>query len=174
MAQEHTERGFAVYARVQIGGDGYDLIVDFTVQESSLATERRVWVGKGEHRGHLTEQQARAVRDALTEFLGDEGDEYHTMDELYEYRMLYNAHAAQGWLAATFPVVKSWWHSDGELCFGGGWFIVVAELPTGQVANHYKAEHWDLFDVPAVDLPPRYDGHTPDVAAERLRAAVTP
>lgn len=72
MAQEHTERGFAVYARVEIGGDGYDPIVDFTVQESSLATERRVWVGKGEHRGHLTEQQARAVRDALSEFLGDE------------------------------------------------------------------------------------------------------
>jgi len=34
--------------------------------------------------------------------------------------------------------------------------------------------HWDLFDVPAVDLPPRYDGHTPAVAAERLRAAVMP
>lgn len=72
MAQEHTERGFAVYARVQIGGDGYGPIVDFTVQESSLATERRVWVGKAEQRGHLTEQQARAVRDALSEFLGDE------------------------------------------------------------------------------------------------------
>lgn len=72
MADEYTERGFAVFARVEIGGDGYDPIIDFTVQESSLATERRVWVGKGEHRGHLTEQQARAVRDALSEFLGDE------------------------------------------------------------------------------------------------------
>lgn len=82
MAQEHTERGFAVYARVKIGGDGYDSIVDFTVQESSLATERRVWVGKGENRGHLTEQQARAVRDALTEFLGDAHGEYHTLTEL--------------------------------------------------------------------------------------------
>lgn len=173
MADEYTERGFAVFARVKIGGDGYDPIVDFTVQESSLAVERRVWVGKGEHRGHLTEQQARAVRDGLNEFLGDEGDEHHTMEELYEYRMLYNAHAVQGWLAAGVPVVKSWRHSDGELCFGGGWFIVVATLPTGQVANHYAAEHWALFDVPAVELPPEYDGHTPAVAAARLRAAVT-
>lgn len=112
-----------------------------------------------------------ALLDRIAEL---EGDEHHTMDELYEYRMLYTAHAAQGWLAAGIPVVKSWHHSDGELCFGGGWFIVVATLPTGQVSNHYRAEHWTLFDVPAVDLPPVYDGHTPVAAAARLREAVTP
>lgn len=126
--------------------------------------------------GHCIDT-ARAMLDAagVPDLLARQGrDEYHTMDELYEYRMLYNAHAAQGWMAATFPVVKSWRHSDGELCFGGGWFIVVATLPTGQVANHYRAEHWDLFDVPVVDLPPAYDGHTPAVAADRLRASVTP
>lgn len=107
---------------------------------------------------------------------GSTSDGHHTFDELYDYRMLYNAHAAHGWLAAGGPVVKSWKHSDGELCFGGGWFIVTATLPTGQVSNHYKAEHWGLFAVPEVDLPPEYDGHTPQDAAERLRAAagVTP
>lgn len=97
-------------------------------------------------------------------------DDYHTMDELYDYRMLYNALAFNAWAAAgTYPVVKSWRHSDGELCFGGGWFIVVATLPTGQVANHYKAEHWDLFTIPEA-TPPTYDGHTPAIAAERMRA----
>lgn len=101
-----------------------------------------------------------------------QADEHHTMDELYEYRMLYNAHAARGWLAAGISVVKSWKHSDGEECFGGGWFIVVATLPTGQVSNHYAAEHWDLFDVPEVDRPLTYDGHTPADAAARLRAAL--
>ncbi|KUF05683.1 hypothetical protein [Leucobacter sp. G161] len=107
---------------------------------------------------------------------GSTSDGHHTFDELYDYRMLYNVHAAHGWLAAGIPVVKSWKHSDGELCFGGGWFIVTATLPTGQVSNHYKAEHWGLFAVPEVDLPPEYDGHTPQDAAERLRAAagVTP
>ena len=103
---------------------------------------------------------------------GEASDGYHTHNELYEYRLLYNAHAAHGWHAAGIPVVKSWHHSDGEQCFGGGWFIVTATLPTGQVSNHYKAEHWDLFQVPAVDLPPEYDGHTPAVAAERLRASL--
>lgn len=109
----------------------------------------------------------------MSEINGQTSDGYHTFDELYEYRMLYNAHAARGWLAAGIPVVKSRFHSDGEPCFGGGWFIVTATLPTGQVSNHYREEHWDLFAVPAVDLPPEYDGHTPADAAKRLRAWVS-
>lgn len=119
---------------------------------------------------------AALVAAAGTPVSGSTSDGHHTFDELYDYRMLYNVHAAHGWLAAGIPVVKSWKHSDGDLCFGGGWFIVTATLPTGQVSNHYKAEHWGLFAVPEIDLPPEYDGHTPQDAAERLRAAagVTP
>lgn len=96
------------------------------------------------------------------------GDQHHSMEEMYRYRLLYNAHAAHGWIAAGTPVVKSWRHSDGELCFGGGWFIVTATLPTGQVSNHYESAAWDLFQVPEVDLPPEWDGHTPADAADRL------
>ena len=112
------------------------------------------------------------LRRELDEARANPRDEYHTMDELYLYRMLYHAHAVRGWLADGIPVVKSWRHGTGELCFGGGWFIVVADLPTGQVSNHYPARDWDLFDVPAVDLPPEWDGHTPAEAARRLRAAL--
>ena len=100
---------------------------------------------------------------------GSTSDGHHTFDELYFYRMLYNAHAAHGWLAQGIPVVKSWRHADGEECFGGGWFIVTATLPAGQVSNHYESEHWGLFKVPEVDLPPEWDGHTPEDAAARLR-----
>lgn len=120
----------------------------------------------------------RAVSDALGTAY-DAGratlrDEHHTMEELYDYRMLYNALAFNAWASAgTFPVVKSWRHSDGELCFGGGWFIVVATLPTGQVSNHYSAEHWPLFQVPEA-APPEYDGHTPEVAAQRMRDLLAP
>jgi hypothetical protein len=105
----------------------------------------------------------------LRSLLAEPRDEHHTMTELYDYRMLYNAIAASGWAAAGGPAVKSWRHSDGELCFGGGWFVVVIELPTGQVTNHYAAEHWDLFKVPE-GAPPEYDGHTPEEAADRMRA----
>lgn len=98
-------------------------------------------------------------------------DGYHTMDELYEYRLLYHAHAARGWHAAGIPVVRSHRHSDGSEPFGGGWFIVVAQLPTGQVSNHYPLKDWSLFHgIPEAERPPAYDGHTPHDAAQRLRA----
>ena len=42
-------------------------------------------------------------------------------------------------------------------------------LPAGQVSNHYESKHWGLFKVPEVDLPPEWDGHTPEDAAARLR-----
>lgn len=101
-------------------------------------------------------------------------DGYHTMAELYEFRLLYNAHAALGWLAAGIPVVKSRFHHDGTVPFGGGWFIVVASLPTGQVSNHYELKDWDLFHVPEVALPPAYDGHSSTDVAQRLRDNLLP
>ncbi len=107
-------------------------------------------------------------------------DGYHTFDELYEFRMLYNA-AFFNQLARAdaieneyntevprYEVHKSWRHNDGEECFGGGWFIVVAQLPTGQITNHYKAEHWDLFKVPERDRAVKWDGHTPQDVIKRL------
>jgi hypothetical protein len=114
-----------------------------------------------------------AEREAQTLTAGDASDGYHTHNELYAYRMVYNAALFNEWARTSrHPVVKSRKHSDGEPCFGGGWFIVVATLPAGQVSNHYEAEHWDMFQVPAVDLPPTFDGHTPAEALERLRATL--
>ena len=116
---------------------------------------------------------ARAVIE-MTDKLksGEASDGYHTHNELYEYRVLYHAHAARHWLACGYPVTKSWNHADGVLCFGGGWFIVTAQLPTGQVSNHYAAKDWPLFDVPEVKRPAEWDGHTPQEAAARIRAAL--
>lgn len=76
MSQSRTPRGFAVYAEFEhmpysspTPGDGI-----FTVQESSLATERKVWVGRGNDRAQLSETEARIVRDALNEFLQEVSD----------------------------------------------------------------------------------------------------
>ena len=96
-------------------------------------------------------------------------DGYHTFAELYEYRLLYNALAAN---AMPERAVKSWKHSDGEDCFGGGWFVVVLDLPTGQVSNHYEADAWDLFHIPEVPTSPEWDGHTPQDASDRMRRAL--
>ena len=46
--------------------------------------------------------------------------------------------------------------------------VSTAVHPQGQVTNHYKEEWWDLFNIPSVERPSAYDGHTPQVAAARL------
>lgn len=110
--------------------------------------------------------------------MGEVSDGYHTFDELYYYRMLYNAaffnslafydNWAGGSWNVEFDVHKSKKHSDGEDCFGGGWFIVMAELPTGQISNHYEMKYWDYFKIPEKERANVWDGHTPQEAAERL------
>jgi hypothetical protein len=119
-------------------------------------------------------------------------DGYHTFKELYEFRKIYNAALFNEWAknwhlekeainngmlipmgfnSPKYQVHKSWKHYDGELCFGGGWFVVVAMLPTGQITNHYKAEDWDLFKIPEADkaLFP-FDSHTGQDVLERLKS----
>lgn len=98
-------------------------------------------------------------------------DGYHTFKELYEFRLLYNAALFNLMFNnADLSVHKSKKHSDGELCFGGGWFVVVAQLPTGQITNHYELKDWDLFQIPERDKAARWDGHTAQDVAKRLRA----
>lgn len=119
--------------------------------------------------------------------IGNFSDGYHTYNELYEFRKMYNAALFNEWgkgkeqhpewwkegkpfYTFTHNVHKSWRHHDGELCFGGGWFIVVAMLPTGQISNHYKAEDWDLFQVPVEEKALyEFDGHTGQDVLDRLR-----
>lgn len=102
--------------------------------------------------------------------MGEVSDGYHSFNELYRYRMLYNA-AFFNDLAKNeqVEVCKSRRHSDGEKCFGSDdWFIVMAMLPTGQVSNHYESKYWNLFDIPERETAFEYDGHTPNEAADRI------
>ena len=120
--------------------------------------------------------------------IGDLSDGHHTFNELYEFRKLYNAALFNEWAKyhndnvrnhdkrvhksihdSKYDVHKSWKHHDGEPCFGGGWFIVVAILPTGQISNHYKAEDWDLFKIPETEKALyEFDGHTSQDVVQRL------
>lgn len=120
-------------------------------------------------------------------------DGYHTFNELYEFRKMYNAVLFNSWAKEymlkeqqikngftqanmAFPlydVHKSWKHYDGEWCFEQEkvWFIVSAMLPTGLISNHYKAEDWDLFKVPEVEKALfKFDGHTAQDVLTRLKA----
>lgn len=101
-------------------------------------------------------------------------DGYHTFNELYEFRKFYNACLFNEWAKqGKYEVHKSIRHYEGEECFGGGWFIVVAILPTGQISNHYKLQDWDLFSIPESPkaLYP-FDGHTPQDVLVRLQLLI--
>jgi hypothetical protein len=137
--------------------------------------------------------QAQYFIDQLpSEAKGFLSDGYHTFTELYEFRKMYNAALFNEWAEkwhtlskanpkmdldemelkhlVKYQVHKSLRHHDGELCFGGGWFIVVAVLPTGQISNHYKVEDWDLFKIPSVGKAKyEFDGHTAQNVLERLK-----
>ena len=101
-------------------------------------------------------------------------DGYHTFGELYKFRKLYNAALFNEWATTgLYDVHKSKLHNDGEVPFGGGWFIVVAVLPGGQISNHYEMSDWDLFKVPEYDRAKYpYDGHTGDDVLKRLEEVV--
>lgn len=107
---------------------------------------------------------------------GETSDGYHTFNELYEYRLLYNAAffnelAKQG----LYDVHKSRKHSDGCYPFGdSNWFIVMAELPTGQISNHYEMKDWDKFQIPEKELANKWDEHSPRDVADRLTSFTTP
>ena len=132
-------------------------------------------------------EEAGLPPDTKLERINELSDGYHTYDELYEFRKMYNAVLFNEWantpktnkqsLTGTvtneYGVHKSWKHNDGELCFGGGWFIVSAMLPTGLISNHYKAEDWDLFKVPEVEKALyEFDGHTPQDVLVRLKSLI--
>lgn len=108
--------------------------------------------------------------EQLGDFKGHISDGYHTFNELYEFRKVFNAALFNEWAKQNkYFVHKSIRHHDGELCFGGGWFIVVALLASGQISNHYEEKDWHLFEVRAVEKAQfEFDGHTGKDVLERL------
>ena len=106
---------------------------------------------------------------------GQVSDGFHSFDELYTFRKLYNAALFNEWAKqGLYTVHKSKFHNDGKACFGGGWFVVVAVLPTGQVSNHYKLEDWDLFKIPATKKATvKFDGHTGADVIARMHAFIS-
>ena len=114
--------------------------------EISRIIEEETPISKGSDYYHGVADTADKLLPFITSLqqeqdMGEVSDGYHTFNELYYYRMLYNA-------AFFNSLPKEWVHKSkrhhtGEECFGGGWFIVIANLPTGQISNHYELKDWD-------------------------------
>ena len=103
--------------------------------------------------------------------IGEMSDGYHTFNGLYYQRMvlfaaLVKAHKDKAW--------KSWRHEDGELCFGGGWFIVGIDTPEGSYTYHYEGKDWDRFECEELPVAKHWDGHTEKDVTRLLSLDVRP
>ena len=96
------------------------------------------------------------------------------VQELYEFRLLYNSALFNEWYnQGEYEVYKSRRHNDGMLCFDGNWFVVVANLPNGQITHHYNITDWDLFKIPEYNqVKEDFDGHTRKDVLKRLREVI--
>ena len=111
----------------------------------------------------ITEQKA--IDDELCKS-GEASDGYHTFNELYDFRREYNAALVN---SGVWKAHKSYRHHSGELCFGGGWFIVMIETPFGQISNHYENKYWNEFHCEEKEFADEWDGHTEKDVIERLK-----
>ena len=89
--------------------------------------------------------------------IDDLSDGFHTFRQLYYQRMMLFAvivkqNHDKAW--------KSLRHEDGELCFGGGWFIVGIDTPEGSYTYHYEDNYYSLFDCEELERGKHWDGHT--------------
>lgn len=103
--------------------------------------------------------------------IGEMSDGYHTFNGLYYQRMvlfaaLVKAHKDEAW--------KSWKHEDGELCFGGGWFIVGIDTPQGSYTYHYDEMYWNMFECEELPVARHWDGHTEKDVTRLLLLDVRP
>ena len=93
------------------------------------------------------------------------------LDSLYESRLLLNVLFFNNLIGCDCHKSLKWqpsigldWISDKE------WFIVMAELPNGQISFHYKIENWDLFNISTRLQCNLFDGHDTDIVNSRLLA----
>ena len=89
--------------------------------------------------------------------IDDLSDGFHTFRQLYYQRMMLFAvivrqNKDKAW--------KSLRHEDGELCFGGGWFIVGVDTQEGSYTYHYEDNYFSLFDCEELERGKHWDGHT--------------
>lgn len=113
------------------------------------------------------------LEDKITEIpetgIGDLSDGYHTFNGLYYQRLILFATLVKAYRDKAW---KSWRHHDGEIPFGGGWFIVGIETPEGQYTYHYEAKYWDLFDCVELPVAKHWDGHTEEDVTRLLSLEV--
>jgi len=115
-------------------------------------------------RNTITDSPAADVVEIPESGIGGLSDGYHTFNELYHHRailfsVICNLFPEKAW--------KSKLHDTGDMY--EGMFIVGIETPKGQATYHYDIEpYWNMFNVIELDKAPKWDGHTPQEAIDRI------
>lgn len=89
--------------------------------------------------------------------IDDVSDGFHTFKQLYYQRMMLFATIVK---QNKDKAWKSLRHEDGELCFGGGWFVIGIDTPEGSYTYHYEDNFYSLFDCIELERGKHWDGHT--------------
>lgn len=107
-------------------------------------------------------------------------DGYHTFTELYDHRIalwialskVYAETDFSEWGLDCPDVWRSKKHSDGELAFGGTWFVLGIGKENGkQMTYHLPIDRWDECDfAKTLEQAPEFDGHTSDDVLKRLKS----
>lgn len=114
-------------------------------------------------------------------------DGYHTFGELYQHRIqLWIAYChislSAIMLAKISPAFRAkidyknetpWktkYHSDGELAFGGGWFVLgIGKDPGKQKTYHLPDSYWEACKaIETIEKAPDFDGHSSEDVLKRL------
>lgn len=103
--------------------------------------------------------------------IGELSDGYHTFNGLYYQRMMLFAVLVKTYKDRSW---KSRRHSDGEPCFGGGWFIVGIDTPQGSYTYHYEDKYFNMFDCIELSKGKEWDGHTEDDVTRLLSLDAEP
>lgn len=100
-------------------------------------------------------------------------DGYHTFDELYDHRITLYIALCKQYARDRFEdtVWRSKKHSDGELAFGGTWFVLGIGMEKGkQITYHLPIARWDdCYFALDFEKAHDFDGHTSDDVLERLK-----
>ncbi len=99
---------------------------------------------------------------------GEISDGYHTFDELYHHRAILTAVICNMYKDRCWKSLK---HHDGTMY--PGMFIVGIETPKGTATYHYDRDpYWFLFKVKELPNAPKWDGHTPTDAINRIQSLI--
>ena len=134
----------------------------------------------------VVEKDGKPVREITGQYfkvpdLSCVSDGYHTIQELYEHRVALfialcrvytNAlHNEESGYPNDIHPWRSKYHSDGEISFGGEWFLLgIGQRKGEQITYHIPISEWNKTDfAKTLDRAPEFDEHTPKDVLERLQ-----